>query len=62
MITVITLTFNNYDELIETCNSLDKVQGIEHLIINGGKCVKTLEFLKNLHAQVTPSLVQLKRG
>jgi len=22
----------------------------------------TLEFLKNLHAQVTPSLVQLKRG
>ena len=47
MITVITLTFNNYDELIKTCDSLNGVQGIEHLIINGGKCEKTLAFLRN---------------
>jgi glycosyltransferase involved in cell wall biosynthesis len=47
MITVITLTFNNYDELIKTCDSISGVVGIEHLIINGGKCEKTLAFLKN---------------
>jgi len=45
MISVITITFNNYEELIQTTNSLIGVENIEHIIINGGKCEKTLKFL-----------------
>ena len=45
MISVVTITFNNYEELLNTVNS---VQGlpIEHIIVNGGKCEKTANFLK----------------
>jgi glycosyltransferase involved in cell wall biosynthesis len=49
MISVITLTYNNYDELICTINSLEGVSNIEHIIINGGTCAKTLNFLKSYH-------------
>lgn len=45
MITVITITYNNYQELIKTCDGLKGIEGIEHLIINGGQCEKTKSFL-----------------
>jgi glycosyltransferase involved in cell wall biosynthesis len=44
MLSVVTITFNNFEELAKT---VDSVRGlpIEHIIINGGKCPKTAEFL-----------------
>jgi glycosyltransferase involved in cell wall biosynthesis len=47
MLSVITITFNNYEELLATCNSLKGLQGIEHIVVNGGQCPETLDFLKN---------------
>lgn len=46
MISVITITFNNYDELVNTVNSVSELDYIEHIIINGGKCEKTKRFLE----------------
>lgn len=47
MISVVTITFNNFNELYETTESLKKISDIEHLIINGGKCSETKNFLEN---------------
>jgi glycosyltransferase involved in cell wall biosynthesis len=46
MLSVVTITFNNFEELAKT---VDSVQGlpIEHIIVNGGKCEKTAQFLAN---------------
>lgn len=46
-LSVVTITFNNFDELLETCNSLKGILFIEHCVINGGSCSKTLNFLTN---------------
>jgi GT2 family glycosyltransferase len=46
MISIITITFNNYDELIKTINSIPVSDSIESVIINGGGSEKTMEFLK----------------
>tara|TARA_R110000868_G_scaffold155691_6_gene382206 strand:- start:79038 stop:79814 length:777 start_codon:yes stop_codon:yes gene_type:complete len=45
MISVVTITYNNFEELVATCNSLGSQSDIEHVIINGGDCKKTLAFL-----------------
>ena len=47
MLSVITVTFNNFDELLATCDSLKDQMPIEHVVINGGNCQHTLDFLKN---------------
>ena len=47
MISVITVTFNNYDDLCLTLDSLKQVDGIEKIVINGGSCNKTKTLLKN---------------
>lgn len=47
MITIVTITFNNYEELIKTINSIPKVSYIENIVINGGSCQKTFEYLKS---------------
>ena len=47
LLTIVTITFNNYLELLNTVASVRDLEHIEHIIINGGKCQKTLAFLKN---------------
>jgi len=46
MISIVTITYNNFDELIETLNSIPDLPLIESIVINGGQCEKTKEFLK----------------
>jgi len=45
MISIITVTYNNFDDLNFTLNSLEKIDGIEKVVVNGGDCAKTKEFL-----------------
>ena len=45
LISIVTITFNNYDELISTLNSINNLNNIESIVINGGSCLKTKEFL-----------------
>lgn len=51
MISIITLTYNNYDELIKTLNSIPIISLIESVVINGGDCEKTKLFLKTYHGK-----------
>lgn len=46
MISIITITYNNYEQLIDTLNSIPKENYIESIVINGGECQRTKEFLK----------------
>ncbi len=48
-ISLITISFNNFEELKLTLNSLENVSGIESLVINGGSCQNTLKFLSEGH-------------
>jgi len=47
LLSIVTITFNNYEELLNTVASVRDLEHCEHIIINGGKCQKTLEFLKS---------------
>ena len=47
MITVVTITFNNFEELISTYQTIPKCSEIDHLVINGGSCKRTLNFLNS---------------
>ena len=47
MISVVTITYNNYDELVETLQSIPKSPLIESIVINGGSCERTKRFLDN---------------
>lgn len=47
LLTVVTITFNNYIELKETLESVNDCLDIKLLVINGGLCPKTLDFLAN---------------
>lgn len=47
MISIVTITYNNYKELNATLNSIPKADYIESIVINGGQCEKTIEFLKS---------------
>ena len=47
MISVITVTYNNYDDLHRTLHSLDQVDGIESVVVNGGDCDKTKKLLSD---------------
>lgn len=46
MISIITITFNNFEELVETLDSIKGLPNIESIVINGGSCEKTKEYLK----------------
>lgn len=46
-LSVVSITFNNFEELLATCESLKGQSSIEHIVINGGKCPLTLNYLKN---------------
>jgi glycosyltransferase involved in cell wall biosynthesis len=47
MISVITVTYNNFDDLHLTLASLEKVKGIESVVVNGGDCAKTKKLLSD---------------
>lgn len=47
MISIITITYNNYEELIKTLDSIPIIPLIESIVINGGQCEKTKQFLGN---------------
>ena len=44
MLTLITITYNNFDELKATLDSAAGVK-VEHIVINGGTCLETKELL-----------------
>ena len=45
MISIITVTYNNFDDLHRTLDSLEEINGIEKVVVNGGDCLKTKEYL-----------------
>ena len=47
MISIITVTYNNLDDLHRTLDSLKKVDGIEKIVVNGGECAKTKKYLSD---------------
>lgn len=47
MLSIITITYNNYTELIKTLDSIPKSDLIESIVVAGGQCKETLEFLKS---------------
>lgn len=47
MISIVTVTYNNFNELIETLNSIPESDIVESVVINGGDCKKTKDFLEN---------------
>ena len=47
LLSIVTITFNNFDELLHTVESVKDLKCCELFIINGGKCQKTLEFLQS---------------
>ncbi len=47
MISVVTITYNNFSELKKTVESLAPVRDrIEHIVVNGGQCERTKEYLR----------------
>ena len=61
MITVIILTFNNFDQLKKTLQSIQDVKGIqEKIIINGGSCTQTHKLLIELSKDNHYTIVQEK--
>jgi len=47
MISVVTITYNNFSELQRTVESLAPIKDrIEHIIVNGGQCEQTKEYLR----------------
>lgn len=47
MISIITITYNNFEQLLDTLNSIPKSDIVESIVVNGGDCEKTKEFLKS---------------
>ena len=46
LLSIISITFNNFEELLNTVESVRGLEDCEHIIINGGSCLQTSEFLK----------------
>ena len=47
ILSIITVTYNNFDELKKTLDSIPKLDFIESIVVNGGDCSNTKEFLKS---------------
>jgi len=45
-VSIITLTYNNYEQLLTTLKSFEELQNTEVVIINGGDCSQTKAFLE----------------
>ncbi len=49
MISVVTITYNNCSELKSTLDSINRIENIESVVINGGSSEDTLELLSKHH-------------
>lgn len=47
MLSIVTITYNNYDELKETLSSIPPSGLVERVVINGGSCNETSRFLSS---------------
>ncbi len=45
MLTVVTVTFNNYEEFLQTQASLDAAGDVQRVVVNGGSCEQTRAWL-----------------
>ena len=45
-VSIISITYNNFEDLLNTVESVRGLDDCEHIIINGGSCPQTLEFLQ----------------
>ena len=45
-LSIVSITFNNFEELLNTVESVRGLDDCEHIIINGGSCPQTSEFLQ----------------
>lgn len=52
MISVVSITRNNFSELVATVESVRGLTGIELVIVNGGDCEKTKSYLASLPSQL----------
>ncbi len=52
MLSIITITFNNFEELIKTLDSISVSNSIESVVVNGGNDDSTLSYLKNYNGRV----------
>ena len=50
-LSIITITSNNFEELLRTVESVRDLNGCEHIIINGGECPQTLDFLQGYYGK-----------
>ena len=50
-LSIITITLNNFEELLRTVESVRDLNGCEHIIINGGECPQTLEFVQGYNVK-----------
>ncbi len=46
ILSIVSITLNNFEELLNTVESVRGLDNCEHIIINGGSCPKTSEFLQ----------------
>jgi glycosyltransferase involved in cell wall biosynthesis len=46
-ISIVTITYNNFSELKRTLDSIPKLDFVESVVVNGGDCTETKEFLKS---------------
>jgi GT2 family glycosyltransferase len=51
MLSIITITFNNHDELLKTLDSIPVDESIERVIINGGSDKRTAKFLETFEGK-----------
>ncbi len=52
MVSIITITFNNFQDLKSTLESIPKRENIESVVVNGGEDIETLNYLKNYNGKV----------
>ena len=52
MISIITVTYNNFNDLYRTLDSLKGINGIEKIVVNGGICNKTKKYLSDFDGVV----------
>ena len=54
-VSIVTLTFNNYEELRYTLQSVPQWPEVESVVVNGGSCQQTKQFLDNEHVGISLS-------
>lgn len=53
MISVVTITYNNFEDLVKTVESLShQYEGLQLIIVNGGTCQKSREYLDELQQKL----------